>query len=112
MEAKHIKYRGLLFVFLMSLLTIGIYYLYWTYQTKEEINSLGGKIPTFILMFIPFVNIYFHYKYADSFVSVVEKKSNDTNSVAVTTLLLVFLPIVGILIVQNSLNKISNCKTC
>jgi len=38
-----VKCRSILMVYLLSILTFGIYYLYWAVQTKEEMNSLGRK---------------------------------------------------------------------
>jgi Domain of unknown function (DUF4234) len=35
--------RGVLFVILISLITLGIYYLYWVYKTQEEIKEHSGQ---------------------------------------------------------------------
>jgi hypothetical protein len=35
--------RGVLFVILMSLITLGIYYLYWVYKSHEEIKEHSGQ---------------------------------------------------------------------
>ena len=53
-----------------------VYYYYWLYKTKVEMNALGANIPTFILIFIPLINIYWIYKYAKGFVSVIKKKGS------------------------------------
>lgn len=35
--------RGVLFVILISLITLGIYYLYWVYKTQEEVKEHSGQ---------------------------------------------------------------------
>ena len=35
--------RGVLFVILISLVTLGIYYLYWVYKTQEEVKEHSGQ---------------------------------------------------------------------
>ncbi len=35
--------RGVLFVILISLITLGIYYLYWVYKTQEEVKDHSGQ---------------------------------------------------------------------
>lgn len=101
----NIKYRNPIFVLIMSFLTLGIYYLYWTYQTKEEINSLGGNIPSYILYLIPIVSIYFHYEYAKSFVVNVQKLPENSGNIALYTILLFLFPIISGIIIQSDLNK-------
>ena len=38
--------RSPLTVFLLALVTIGIYSWYWSVKTKTELNQRGGAIPT------------------------------------------------------------------
>ena len=49
-------------VILYSILTLGIYSLYWNYQIAEENKNVAGVGPGglvhLLLMFIPFANIY------------------------------------------------------
>ena len=58
-----IKKRSVALVLILSIVTFGIYAIYWLYATKEEMNDLGAEIPTFILAFIPILNFYFTWKY-------------------------------------------------
>ena len=58
-----IQKRNLLVVYLLGFITLGIYFLYWYYATKEEMNEMGADIPTAILLIIPIANLYFLYKY-------------------------------------------------
>lgn len=55
--------RNLVVVALLSLITFGIYILYWFYKTAKELRQRGKEIPNFILILIPLVNIYYFYKY-------------------------------------------------
>jgi hypothetical protein len=55
--------RGILFVILISLITLGIYFLYWNYKTFEEMKQrtgqgLGGVIGLVLAIFIWIVNAF------------------------------------------------------
>ena len=60
---KMVKHRNIFLVYLFSIITFGIYALYWMVSTKNEINSLGAKIPTAWLLIVPIANLYWIYKY-------------------------------------------------
>lgn len=49
------KNRNPLLVFLLSILTGGIYSWYWLVKTKGEMNKLGEKIPTAWIWLIPII---------------------------------------------------------
>lgn len=106
-----IEYRSLVFVLLMSFLTLGIYYIYWLYQTKEEINKLGGDIPTFFFAILPIVHFYFSYEYANNYVTHVAKQPDNTVFTIFLTLIMSFTPF-GIIVVQQGLNKLAKCNSC
>jgi len=99
-----LKNRSLVGMFFLTIITFGIYYLYWTYKTKNEINSLGGTIPTFLFAILPFFNIYFHYCYAREFVKHILHQE-DTALIIAYWLLLLCLPVISMFAVQYSLNK-------
>ena len=99
----NVKYRSLVFVFVMTLITIGFYAFYWFYKTKEEINSLGASIPTFWLMIIPIANLYWMYKYCEGFSDYVAKDDNKI----LWFLLYIIISIVPMLIFQSELNKLA-----
>lgn len=102
-----IKHRSLLFMFLMSIFTLGIYIIYWAVKTKNELRSLGADIPTALLVVVPFAHFYFWYKYSQGFVSIVEKQPENKSLVILYFIALQCIPIAGILIVQEKLNKLS-----
>ena len=98
---KMIKYRNIFLVYLFSIITLGIYAIYWAISTKNEINSLGAKIPTAWLLIIPIANLYWIYKYSEGFSQKVKKDNN-------TLLWFIAYILVGIVmpaIVQSELNK-------
>jgi preprotein translocase subunit SecG len=49
--------RGVIEVILLSFLTLGIYELYWLYQTRKELVARGARIPRAIWLLAPAVGI-------------------------------------------------------
>jgi len=97
------KKRGVVSVLILFCITFGIYPLIYFYKTKEEMNTLGAGIPSYILIFIPFVNIYWMWKWCCG----VEKVTNNTISGALAFVLLLCLSIIGVAIVQSKLNAVA-----
>ena len=98
---KMVKHRNIVLVYLFSIITFGIYAIYWMVSTKKEINSLGAKIPTAWLLIVPIANLYWIYKYCEGFSQKVKKDNN-------TLLWFILYILVGIImpaIVQLELNK-------
>ncbi len=63
---QEIRYRNLVLVAILSVVTAGIYLIYWFVRTKSELNSLGAKIPTaWLLLLFPIGTLYWLYKYAE-----------------------------------------------
>lgn len=98
------KKRSPIAVFLTSLLTVGIYNLFWMYQTKEEANSRSASIPTMWMIIIPFVCFYWIWKWAEGIEVATNKKI-----IAVLPFAMLFLiPLgVGPAIVQSKINELS-----
>jgi amino acid transporter len=105
----HPKKRSLLSVFMLLIFTLGIYGIYWFYQTAVELKSMvkdEEAAPGLwtVLIFIPFGVIYSHYKYSELF----EKLSSERiNKWILFILWLVFAPAV-FFIVQRDLNAIAD----
>ena len=101
---KKPKERSIGLCILYTIITLGIYIIYWFYSTKNEMVELGADIPTFWLAIIPIVNIYWMYKY---FVGVakVANKSSDTGLIYFI-LYIVFAPAM-LTITQVELNKLA-----
>jgi hypothetical protein len=86
------------------IITFGIYLIYWLVITKIEMNKSGAYVPTAWLLIIPLGNIYFLYKFAEAFSSVVLKRG-DERTIEYFLLFLFLLPI-GTLIAQNKINQL------
>ncbi|MBM3296802.1 MAG: DUF4234 domain-containing protein [Candidatus Aminicenantes bacterium] len=95
--------RDVLVVYILSIVTFGIYFIVWMVKTKTEMNSLGAQIPTAWLLIVPIANIYWLYKYAEAFSTQVKK---DNNTV-MWFLLFWFIGIIMPAIVQSELNKLA-----
>ena len=95
--------RNLWHMAFFMLITLGIYSIYWLVSTKLELNRLGAKIPTAWLIIIPFANIYFFYKFAEGFCTVI--LNNKSQTVAYFLLLLLTFPI-GEFIFQHQMNEV------
>ena len=93
--------RSLVKMFILGLVTLGIYYIYWYFATRRELIEKGAEIPSAWLFIIPFFNIYFLYKYSEAFSKYICKD----DSVITYFLLLLLLPGIGQLILQNLINN-------
>ena len=100
-NSRKIKHRNVFLVYLFGLLTFGLYFLYWIISTKNDINSLGGDIPTGWLLIVPIANIYWIYKYCENFSEKVKKDNNPILWFILYLLVGVIMPA----IVQTELNK-------
>ncbi|MDR3646762.1 MAG: DUF4234 domain-containing protein [Candidatus Babeliales bacterium] len=68
-----IKYRSIVSIAFLNIITCGFYQVYWTFKTTKEMDQLGADLPTAFLMFVPFLNFYFYYKYSDGFAKFVKR---------------------------------------
>lgn len=96
------KNRSPIAVFLLIFVTFGIYGLVWQVKTKGELNSLGAKIPTAWLIIVPFVSIWWLWKYSEG-VELVTKKET---SAVMAFVLLFLLGFIGAAILQDGFNKV------
>jgi len=97
------KHRSPGAVFLLSLITFGIYALVWHVKTKNELNRLGATIPTAWLLIVPLANLYWIWCYAQG----VEQVTKGQISAVLALILLLLLSIVGIAILQSEYNKLN-----
>ena len=70
------KKRSIAAVVLLPFVTLGIYTIYWYVSTKGELNQKGANIPTAWLLIIPFVSIWWMWKYYEGAEHVTSKKVN------------------------------------
>jgi len=101
-----VKYRNMWAQVGLVIITIGIYVIYWFYQTAKELKFLGNDqnaSPALwtVLLFIPFGALYSHYKYGELFQTVSTEKMNRW---IIFLLWIVFSPAVWF-IVQTELNR-------
>lgn len=90
-------------ILLLSIVTFGLYAIYWSVVTKGEANKAGAQIPTAWLIIIPLVNIYWYWKLAEG----IGQVTNQQVSPIAVFLLIFFLGALGIVIVQFMLNGAS-----
>ena len=96
--------RNAFMVFLLPIITLGIYSIYWHVVTKNEMNRAGASIPTAWLMIIPLVNIWWLWKFSEG----IAITTNEEMTGPVAFLLLLILESIGAAIIQTSLNKVTN----
>ena len=96
------KNRNPIAVALLPFVTFGIYGLVWSVKTKNEMNVLGAQIPTAWLLIVPFVNIWWLWKYSEG----VEMVSGGKLSTIMSFVLQFLIGTIGAAIVQDSFNHI------
>jgi hypothetical protein len=102
-----VKNRGPIFVIIASFVTLGIYLLYWFYNTIRELGEVNksdtNPLVWTIGMCIPIVSFYFLWKYTGE----AEKLMKGRHSQLVLFIAwFVFFPIV-MYMVQKELNKVA-----
>lgn len=106
MSKVQIKDRNMWLQILLVIVTFGLYTFYWFYQTATELKSVAADEQASpglwtVLLFIPFLNIYSWYKYAELFE---QTSSEKLNRWILILLWIVLVPAVWFL-VQTDLNK-------
>jgi hypothetical protein len=51
------KKRSLGMMVLLTIVTLGIYQIFWLYSTKQELNARGGNVPPLKLLFAPILGL-------------------------------------------------------
>lgn len=93
--------RSPIIVILLTFITCGFYAIYWYVVTKQEMNKLGADIPTAWLLIIPFVNIWWLWRWAKG----VELVTKGAWGAVPAFLLCWFVAIVGIPLTQHYFNQ-------
>jgi Domain of unknown function (DUF4234) len=97
--------RSIIGVALLSLITFGIYNIYWMVKTKIEMTSRGADIPTSWLIIIPIVHYYWLWKWSVG----VEHVSRGKMSGAVAFILMLLIGwVIGPAIIQLTFNDIAD----
>ncbi len=101
-----VKFRNMWSQVGLMIITLGIYGIYWFYQTAMELAALANDRraePALwtILLFIPFAGLYSHYKYSELYESV---SDSHLDRWILWILWIFFSPAVW-LIVQSELNR-------
>jgi len=94
--------RSLLGMLLLTLITAGLYQIYWLYSTKEEMRAKGSRIPTILLLLVPLVNIWWFWRYARGVAEVTRHEDHRL----LTFVLLVFANGVAPFVTQWSFNRL------
>ena len=100
-KVSGIKKRNPILALVLSFVTFGIYILYWLITTALSLRKNTEEIPHPILIIVPFVNIYFLWKF---FVGVKEITGHDNITLFI---LWIFLSPVSIYLTQKELNKLA-----
>ena len=100
--ATGLQRRDPIMVLIFSVITFGIYGIYWQVKTKLELNDSGANIPTAWLIIIPIISIWWAWKFSEG----VEQVTQGRMSGPVAFLLLFFIGMIGGAIIQDSLNKV------
>ena len=98
-------------VFFLTIITFGLYVLYWLYESVEELRAFNKEIPhqgVVFLLFIPLVNIVV----AIILYLVISKTINKLTGFSKNGLFLLFLflPSIAIIVAQLEMNQIGKKK--
>nr|WP_312540779.1 DUF4234 domain-containing protein [Enterococcus sp.] len=108
--------RSILMVILLTIVTCGIYYFYWFYQTTKELTEYSedyrlspGLSIALTIVTCGFYQIYWWYRIADIFISAQQKakypRLND-NKILFVVLTLFGLDIINMAILQSDMNQL------
>jgi len=98
--------RSIPAMIVLTIITFGLYHLYWMVATKEDMRREGADIPTAWLIIIPFANLYWMWKWGEGVEHVTRGKMS-----APVAFVLLWLPwsgigvLIGPAIVQATFNN-------
>ncbi len=97
--------RNPLFAAGLSIITLGIYALYWFYKTRTELNESGSgnmnPILATVLLFVPLANLYSLWVLSNDIQTATK---GSANGILVFVLMLFLFP-AGVYVAQDGLNK-------
>ena len=88
-------------VLALTLVTLGIYGLFWIARTRGEMVARGAQIPTTWLIIIPIVNLFYYWKWSKGVEHVSEGASGP-----LTFILWLLLSPVAMIYAQVQFNKV------
>ena len=91
-------------VFLLTLVTFGIYGIFWLARTRGEMVRMGADIPTTFLIIVPLANIWYMWKWSKG----VEHVTGGKMQGVIAFLLQWLLGAIGDAIIQDSFNKVGS----
>jgi len=101
-----VKYRNLVLVIVFSIITLGIYAIYWLVSTTNELRRIASSAPNpwlLLLLLVPAVNIivgfWYYWKYSKAIGEI-----SDFEPVLLFVLWIIISP-VAMIIAQIQLNK-------
>lgn len=104
----NIKSRNSIVAFLLSLVTCGIYGIYWTYSMAKDALSVKGEDNLLIILlciFIPFIGFYLlEKKFAEG---CAEKGIEHKDNAVLYLILGLIFPIAIFFLLQSELNKLA-----
>ena len=95
------KKRSVPMVIVLSIVTLGIYTIVWHVRTKNEMVSCCADIPTAWLLIVPIANLYWVWKWCGG----IEHITREKMTAPVAFLLHVLIPLIGMAILQDTMNK-------
>jgi hypothetical protein len=100
--------RSPLSVFVLSIVTLGIYSIYWFVKTRREMVARGAEIPTSWLLIVPIANLYWCWKWCEGVDTVTSGKMSQAMAFILTIALNVIgLGIFGMALVQKAFNQVN-----
>lgn len=111
-DSGNIRTRSIPVCIVLSIITFGIYFIYWKYKLNTEINYLSGdeKAPSSGIVFILTVvtcglySIYWSYRMGER--TDVIQGQNRSYPIIFLILQIVGFPIISLVLMQDTINKI------
>lgn len=108
---NNIRVKNVALCVFLSIITIGIYQLYWIFCVADSIKNMEGRegsaVAEVICFIIPFYGLYWYYSRAKRMYKATENSGApiDDNSVPCLLIAIFFFGVVSVAIMQSSLNQ-------